>query len=171
MRMKRTLVVTAVLVLAACASPAATTATTGSSTDTVTDLATLTQEWGCGHGFYVGNPEQTSALRLQFSGDELTEREIDLPSPDWSVVLVHGTNLFSNWCDDVIEANEPTPVEHESLGVVAGHLSILGEIPEPFSGGTLVVEATGLEVELADGATAPLGDITITNPSWGFFAG
>jgi len=171
--MKSVILASSILVaLASCGPPEAATSTTVEPGHTaVADLDTLTEEWGCGNGFYVGNPGQTSALRLQFTGNELTETEIDLPDPAWSGQLIHGTNLYANWCDDVIEANEPTPMEHETITIVGGHLSIVGEIPEPFAGGTLVVEATDLEVALPDGTTAVLGDITITNRAWGVFAG
>lgn len=171
--MKRVILTASILIaFTACGSPEAVTSTSVEpASSSVPDLATLTEEWGCGNGFYVGNPGQTSALRLQFTGDELTETEIDLPDPAWSAVLIHGTNLYANWCDDVIEANEPTPREHETISIAGGHLSIVGEIPEPFTGGTLVVEATDLEVVRPDGTTAVLGDITITNRAWGVFAG
>jgi hypothetical protein len=62
-------------------------------------------------------------------------------------------------------------MEHETITIVGGHLSIVGEIPEPFAGGTLAVEATDLEIALPDGTTSVLGDITITNRAWGVFAG
>jgi hypothetical protein len=171
--MKTVTLATSILVaLAACGSPEPATSTTVEPGQaSLADLATLTEEWGCGHGFYVGNPGQTSALRLQFTGNELTETEIDLPDPAWSGVLIHGTNLYANWCDDVIEANEPTPMELQTITIVGGHLSVVGAIPEPFAGGTLVVGATDLEVALPDGTTAVLGDITITNRAWGVFAG
>lgn len=135
------------------------------------DPTELTEEWGCGYGFWLGNPDQTAALRFAYRGDGPPEVEVELPSADWQATLIQGTDLYSNWCDDVVEAGEPVPVEHWALEVVGGHLSIVGEPPPPFEGGTMELRAVGLVVELPDGSEARLGDVTVVNPSWGFLAG
>lgn len=135
------------------------------------DPAELTEEWGCGHGFWLGNPDQTAALRFAYGGDGPPESEVDLPSADWRVTLIEGIDLYANWCDDVIEAGEPTPVEHQVVEAVGGHLSILGVPPPPFEEGTMELRAVDLVVELPDGSDAPLGEVTVINPSWGLLAG
>ncbi|CAN5891364.1 hypothetical protein BH23ACT5_BH23ACT5_03600 [soil metagenome] len=170
----RPAVVTLALSVAAALSIAACSAVlpaTYSESD-LPDLGALTIEWGCGHGFWASNPPQTVALRFAYQGEGgAPTPEIDLPHPEWEATLVEGTDLFANWCDDVIETDEPVPVEHWNLTVVAGHLSIEGDPGEQFSGGSMSVSATGLKVELVDGTVVDLGDIDISNPMWGFFAG
>lgn len=131
----------------------------------------LTEEWGCGHGFWVGDPEQTQALRFSYRGEGPPKEIVELPHPDWDGVLELGTDLFANWCDDVIETDEPTPVTHWSLEIVSGGLELVGEVPEDYSGGSLAVVASDLGVEMPDGQVVPLGSMEITNPNWGFFAG
>lgn len=135
------------------------------------DPAALTEEWGCGNGFWLGSNDQTVALRMTHTGDGPPPATAALPSPDWDVRLIVGTDLYANWCDDVIEADEPTPVEHWVLPVVGGRITVLGEAPEPFSGGELGFTADALMVELPDGTTVPWGDFSGRNPNWGFFAG
>jgi hypothetical protein len=163
----RTTVAAFAFVLAACSAvlPA------GYSESDLPDLDELTLEWGCGHGFWVSDEDQTVALKFAYNGQGEPEREVDLPHPHWDVSLVEGTDLFSNWCDDVIEPDEPVAVEHWNMPVVGGHLSIDGEVGEPFSGGEMSVWARDLRVELIGGEVVPLGDIRIINPMWGFFAG
>lgn len=144
------------------------------STDSPTvvpPLETLTTEWGCGHGFWVSNAEQTAALHISYLGDGEPEREAALPHDDWEVVLLVGRDLHANWCDDVIERHEPTPVETGRFPVSAGELRLVGEVPADFSGGELTVEAIDLQVTMPDGTTAEWGSTTITNPMWGLFAG
>lgn len=141
------------------------------SADDLPELSTLDETWGCGWGFWAGTADQTVALRFSYNGESEPDTEIELPDPEWSATLIEGTDLYANWCDDVIEENEPTPVEHWSLPITGGTLTIDGAIPAPFEGGQLSVHATDLVVELPDGTTAPLGSTTITNQSWGFFAG
>jgi hypothetical protein len=162
--MRPTILLVVALALIACGAPPA-------GGPPATDLSSLTEEWPCGFGFFAGNPAETTALRIYLDGSEVTETEIDLPHPDWSAVLVHGTNVYANWCDDVVTPAEPTPVEHESLTIIGGHLSIVGDVPEPFGGGELTVAATDLMVELGDGTHQELGSIEITNPMFGFMAG
>lgn len=135
------------------------------------DPTVLTVEWGCGHGFWLGSSDQTVALQLAYTGDGPPPATTELPSPDWDVRLIVGSDLYANWCDDVIEADEPTPIEHWVLPVTGGRITVLGEAPAPFSGGELGFTADDLVVELPDGATAPWGDFSGRNPTWGFFAG
>jgi hypothetical protein len=141
------------------------------SADDLPDPASLSEEWGCGTGFWASDPGETVALRLAYQGEGQPDAEVQLPHADWEAVFVEGSDLYANWCDDVIESDEPTPVEHWELPVVAGTLVLIGEPPEPFTGGELSVRASDLVVELPDGSEAPLGSFEITNPMWGFFAG
>lgn len=151
------------LLLAACG--------TTSGVGDIVDLDSLTETYGCGTGFWVGNPEQTTALRIGYNGEGPPPAQVTLPHPDWRAELVDGRDLYANWCDDVIEPGEPEPRQVRVLPVVSGALEIIGEPPQPFDGGPLSVRATGLAVDVGDGTTHALGDIEIENPSWGFFAG
>lgn len=155
------------LTLAACGSvlPA------GYRASDLPDPARLTEEWGCGQGFWLGDGEQTEALRIQYLGEGPPPQLSQLPSPDWEVRIIEGTDLYANWCDDVIEPDEPSPVEHWNLLVVGGELRVEGEVPEPFSGGELRFSAVDLKVELPDGSVVEWGDVSGANPSWGMMAG
>lgn len=133
--------------------------------------AVLTQEWGCGFGFWLSNADQSVALRLAYTGEGSPPATTQLPSPLWEARLIIGTDLYANWCDDVIEADEPTPVEHWVLPVVGGRIDVEGEAPEPFSGGELTFTADALVVELPDGTQVTWGDVAGRNSSWGFMAG
>ncbi|HEU4894285.1 MAG TPA: hypothetical protein VFT85_00485, partial [Acidimicrobiia bacterium] len=74
----------------------------------------LTEEYGCGYGFYASNPEQTVGLFIEFSDFEAAANG-DVPDTSalddgtWNARLEFGTDLFANWCDDVLEPGEPTP--------------------------------------------------------------
>lgn len=151
------------LLLAACG--------TTSGVGDIADLDSLTETYGCGTGFWVGNPEQTTALRLGYQGDGPPPPEVSLPDPAWRAELIDGRDLYANWCDDVMEPDEPTPQHVRVLPIISGTLEIVGEPPQPFEGGSLSVIATDLVIDVGDGETHELGDIEIENPSWGFFAG
>lgn len=144
---------------------------TTSGVGDIADIDSLTENYGCGTGFWVGNPEQTTALRIGYRGEGPPPGEVSLPDPAWQAELVDGRDLYANWCDDVIEVGEPEPRQVRVLPVIAGRLEIIGEPPQPFEGGVLAVRATDLVVDVGDGETHELGDIEIENPSWGFFAG
>ncbi len=152
-----------VLLLTACG--------TTSGVGDIADIESLTETYGCGTGFWVGNPEQTTALRIAYQGEGPPPAQVTLPDPAWQAELVDGRDLYANWCDDVIEPNEPEPQQARVLPVVSGSLEIIGEPPQPFEGGVLAVRATDLVLDIGDGETHELGDIEIENPSWGFFAG
>jgi hypothetical protein len=165
--MRRLSMLASILVLSACGSVLP-------DSFTAADLpepAVLTQEWGCGFGFWLSNADQSVALRLAYTGEGSPPATTQLPSPLWEARLIIGTDLYANWCDDVIEADEPTPVEHWVLPVVGGRIDVEGEAPEPFSGGELTFTADALVVELPDGAQVTWGDVAGRNSSWGFMAG
>jgi hypothetical protein len=161
--MKRHLALIALLV-AACG-------TTTSGVGDIADLDSLTETYGCGTGFWIGNPEQTTALRISYQGDGPPPASVSLPDPSWQAEMVDGRDLYANWCDDVIEPGEPEPQRVRVLPVVSGDLEIIGDPPAQFEGGSLQLRATDLVVDIGDGETHLLGDIEIENSSWGFFAG
>lgn len=166
-RMRRLILVISVLIVTACG---------GVLPDSFTeadlpDPGVLTEEWGCGFGFWLSDPDQSVALRFAYTGEEPPPTTTELPSPVWEARLIVGTDLYSNWCDDVVEADEPVPVEHWVLPVVGGRLAVEGEPPEPFSGGELRFTAEDLVVALPDGTRVEWGDVAGRNPAWGFMAG
>lgn len=144
---------------------------TTSGVGDIADIDTLTETYGCGHGFWVGNLDQTTALRIGFRGDGPPPATVTLPDPAWQAELIDGRDLYANWCDDVIEEGEPQPQRTRVLPAVSGSLEIIGEPLAPFEGGVLAVRATDLVIDIGNGETHVLGDIEIENPSWGFFAG
>ncbi len=144
---------------------------TTSGVGDIADIATLTETYDCGHGFWAGNADQTTALRFEFRSDGPPPATVTLPDPAWQAELIDGRDLYANWCDDVIEEDEPQPQQIRVLPVISGDLEIVGEPPERFQGGPLTVRATDLVIDIGDGETHELGDIEIENPSWGFFAG
>lgn len=137
-------------------------------------LPELTVSFGCGHGFAAGDVEQRAGLVLTFldfeaatSGDVGTEYV--LPDAAWDVDLVFGSDLFSNWCDDVIEPDEPEVVIDRSYSV-RGNL-VISELPEPGTcgpaTGTLFDASYTNELD----ETVSLGDFDLRNDFWGCFAG
>lgn len=154
-------------------SSVVTTGTTQAPSTRAVATADLTEMWGCGYGFHASNPEQTVALRFTAATSAPpSSRTAELPDPAWEAEVVTGTDLYANWCDDVIEPDEPTPVIDGTFPVVGGTIAVTAPTPNVGCGdaeATAVI--TGLEVRAPDGATLGLGDLTVTNPSWGCFAG
>lgn len=134
-------------------------------------LADLTEPYGCGFGFQIGNPDQTAGLFITSGagfGEPPAVGTVDLATDDsWTARLDLGADLFANWCDDVIEMGEPEPQVDETLEVVAGTL----EFSLDEAGFVATAEVIGLVARDADGVEHALGDITIENPAWGMFAG
>jgi hypothetical protein len=93
-----------------------------------------------------------------------------VPSVIWSGRVHVGTDLFANWCDDVIEPDEPESVVIETWQIVDAGIAIDGT--PPVQGiGALTATVTGVTVESPGGEQVVLGDLTLTNDSWGAFAG
>ena len=161
--MRRSLLfaVAAVLALAACGT-----------SDDIPALDDLTETYGCGHGFWIGNPDQTAALRFAYLEPDGRAVDAELPDPRWSAELLVGTDLYANWCDDVIEPDEPEPRVTARYEIVNGALHVLGEPPsEPFTPGALTLEAVAIAAQIGPDEVVPLGDVTIENHSYGLFAG
>ena len=137
-----------------------------------TDPPELTDAYGCGHGFYLGAPDQSAGLFLISQngfGDEVPAGTHQLPSEAWVSELQFGTDLFANWCDDVMEPGEPEPVTEE-IWLVSGRLEI-SSLPAPGECGPASGSLTGAVARNEAGEEIPLGDIDLTNDSWGCFAG
>ncbi len=133
----------------------------------------LTDDLGCGYGFAVVDKDETTLLGVYGVGDaRKLGRTVSLPDPAWEAEVRVGTHLAANWCNDVIM--EPQAETDETWEIVEGTLEFVGEIP-PVDGASaeqpVRAELTGVVVESPDGEQVELGDLSLTNSSWGFFAG
>jgi hypothetical protein len=141
------------------------------------DLAGLTVAWECGHGFWLGNADQTVAIRFQANDAAgLTNGAVPalttLPDTgeNWSVTLTLGKDLYANWCDDAIEEGEPEPVIEETWDIAAGTIEVVS-VPRANECGPATAWARDLVAAADDGRTVEIGDLLLTNPAWGCFAG
>jgi len=164
------MVVAATLVFAlGCAGPA-------SAPDPVdADLEEM-DAYGCGFGFWLGSAGGDVAVRLAVVDEEAAARgdiprEVELPHDAWEARLVLGRDLYANWCDDVLEPDEPEPVVDEEWPITAGAITLAGPAPEQGCPGELTATLEGLEATAADGTVVDLGGREVTNPHWGCFAG
>jgi hypothetical protein len=142
----------------------------------LTDRVVLSESFGCGYGFHVGNPEQTVGLRVDVSGDRSAALPpvITLPDPGWEAVVVVGEELYANWCNDVIDPSQPQPRIDETWAIVAGTIELVGDPPsvDPQAAARPVTaRLAGLVAERPDGRRVALADLEVTNDSWGMFAG
>ncbi len=134
----------------------------------------LTEEHGCGIGFYLGNGEQTAGLFITFNDFEAAQSG-DVPESSslegdvWRAELQFGSDLFANWCDDVLEPGEPIP-DVEQTWTVMGTIVITG-LPPAGDCGPATARLTSLEAQRDGGETLPLGDLEVENGFWGCFAG
>lgn len=131
----------------------------------------LTQAYGCGHGFYLGDEPQSVGLFIWSDagyGESMHTGTYGLPADGWTAELRFGTDLFANWCDDVVEPGEPEPIVNE-IWEVGGVFELI-ELPAGECGparGTLV-EGTA---RAGDGEEIALGNVELSNETWGCFAG
>lgn len=138
--------------------------------------ASFTEDWNCGYGFWTSNADQTVALLIEFSDvDAAAAGQVppigNVPSVIWSGEVQIGEDLMANWCDDVVEESEPTPVIDETWTVVKGDITVTGEPPVQGCG-PLSGKVSGLVVESPDGETISFVDaVDFENQSWGCFAG
>lgn len=135
---------------------------------------TLSADYGCAWGFAVGSPSQELALMIHFGnypGPDI-EGPFVLPSDGWVAELRVGSDLFSNWCDDIIEENEPTPVIDRRLTIISGLLTIdTRDGTTTWDGTHVTATLTGAAVQSLDGTVVDIGDLDLHNACWGCFAG
>jgi hypothetical protein len=166
---RRTMVAAAVLVIAvACgeAAPAAPPEVQLSEMDS----------YGCGYGFWLGTPEQDVAVVLAVTDHEAASmgdvpERVSIPDDAWDATVLAGRDLFSNWCDDVLEPDEPEAVTREEWEITGGTITLHHPAPELGCQGGLTATLQGLEATRSDGTTVDLGDREVTNETWGCFAG
>lgn len=134
------------------------------------DPSQLTVSHPCGRGFQIGTPDQRAALLLRPSSDEGPQPgQHDLRDGDWRGTVRIGSDLFANWCDDVLEPDEPRSVTLEEWPVVEGTIDVV--LPPDGEWGPATLTGTGLVAERPDGQRVPIGDIVIENSNHGFVAG
>ncbi len=135
-------------------------------------VGALTEAYGCGEGWALSNPGQSVGL-LVFSSGAARIPPPSAPAADdhWVVEVVFGRDLFANWCDDVIEPGEAQADIQRTFTAVAGTVTIVGDLPVADTCPQAVTtEITDLVV--ADGTTRlDVGSLTVTNDSYGCFAG
>ena len=141
------------------------------------DAAALVDDHGCGFGFAKSDATQTLALFIFWTGgyDPLgpdVSAPIVLPADDWDATMTTGTNLFADWCNDVIEVGAPVPAIDETLTLIAGTLTVTSDPTAPACVGDEVTGVlSGAIAEYDDGTTVELDDVTLRNFGWGCFAG
>ena len=129
------------------------------------------EDFGCGHGFTVGTPDSTVRLSVFADGGFG-----DPPSPGsvevgagWTGELVVGTDLFVQWCDDVLEPDEPEVVQDE-VWVVVGTLTwelVEGDGQCPSTAAGMLTDARALTEE----GDVELPAVALRNEAFGCFAG
>lgn len=139
----------------------------------------LTEHLSCGFGFAISDESQETLLSVHHAGGDAPPvgRTVTLPDPAWGAEVRVGSDLAANWCTDVIV--DPQAEVEETWTVVEGTLRFEGEVP-PFGWSESVAddapevvraELMGVVVEAPDGERVELGDLSLSNRSWGFLAG
>jgi hypothetical protein len=78
-----------------------------------------------------------------------------------------GSDLFANWCDDVMEEGEPIPVVDSVWSVVTGTLTVAeADSPNARQG---VLEDVVIESPAGD--RVEIAAIVVTNDGYGLFVG
>jgi hypothetical protein len=146
----------------------------GSGGEESTPTPELTEQYGCGYGFYASNPEQTVGMFIEFSDFEAAH-DGDVPPTaqlddgTWLAELRFGTDLFANWCDDVLEPGEPTPEVGETWQLT-GTIDI-DQLPPAGQGGPASATLSGVEATGPNNDVIAFEDFEIENGFWGSFAG
>ena len=141
------------------------------------DAAALTDDYGCGYGFEKGSADQTLRLSLTwvagFDADaEALSSPVNFPDTAWNATVTTGTDLYANYCDDLILVDEPTPVVSSTWTLVEGTLTIGSDtMPNADEVADVRATLTAAVVESATGDRVDLGDVELHNTCWGCFAG
>lgn len=136
----------------------------------------VTEHHPCGFGFTAATADQHAALLVSPTtgtglGGAPEGGSITLPDPGWNAMLRVGTDLMSNWCDDVLEPDEPTPVWYAEWPVTAGSLQFAPPDGPGCDGAPITADLVNLVVTTTDGTDLSFPELSITNAAWGCFAG
>jgi hypothetical protein len=165
--MRRGLLAVVLFALAACTEDATTSSTM------VFDASEMTVAHGCGHGFHLGDPDQTVGLIVSYIG--YTDTKTAVPDESrlsdglWDAHLDIGSHLFTNWCNDVIDPNAPQRSVDE-VWQVTGTVRIIS-VPELDDCGPAWARLSDVEAHGPDGSVISLGSMVVGNDTWGCFAG
>ncbi len=132
----------------------------------ITDILSevFTHEYGCGYGIWAAAPTQQAAI--MFDVGQTTEPVTYQLADQKLAELRLGHGLMANWCDDVIEPDEPEPEVQEVWKLVGGTIQLVA-----VSQSSARAELRDVIARRPDGSDVVLGDATMTNRSWGVFAG
>ena len=175
MVMRRLLVLLAILGLAggACSDDDGGRTAVSTSTAAPTTVATaldLPDQYACGYGVALGSTDQTVGLFVHVDYENF---EIDRPPTEggaiggdtWVGELEQGTDLFANWCTDLI--TDPQAQVDDTIPVTSGTIELVDVPSDGGCGESATIELR--DVELADGQTVP--DTTVDADGWGCFPG
>lgn len=145
------------------------------SIDDGIDAAVFTDDYGCGFGFQTGNADQTLGVFVTFNEfDAANAGQVppvgNVPSVIWSGEIRVGTDLFANWCNDIVDEDTPVAEVSEVWEIVDAQVTIIGDPPVQ-EVGELTIQLDNLVAEAPDGRTTTIESITIVNEIWGAFAG
>lgn len=166
----------AFVLVAGCSSgakpDAAAPSTTLVPTTTTTPPERLTRHYACGFTIAAGNADQTLGVFLRLANDTGTDPDIPahaaLTGPEWHTTVRTGSDLFANWCTDVIF--EPAAQVSAEVPVTSGAIDVTGDLFQVCSG-TVHADLTGVVAESAEGETIDLGDVSIDAGGWLCFPG
>lgn len=130
------------------------------------------EDWGCAYAFTVGTLDQETRLSLWFDGSPggaAPEPGTSELGGDWTGELVAGTDLFAQWCDDVIGPDEPEVVEVAEWDVEG---TLTWQLEEGGGECPSVASATLTDAAVTtDSGEVPIGDVEFRNEAFGCFAG
>jgi len=129
----------------------------------------FTTDYGCGWEFAIGDEQGNWRLTIAAAVQApIPAGHIDLEQADVVATVTFGADLFSNHCDDVIEAHEPAPRVVTEWPVVAGNF----EMPTYDSSvaGPLTIVLRGAIVQTESG-TILLEPIEMGHDCYGCFPG
>jgi hypothetical protein len=92
-----------------------------------------------------------------------------LDDDTWLAELRFGTDLFANWCDDVLEPGEPTP-EVGEIWPLSGTIEI-NELPPARQSGLASATLSAIEAHGPNNELIAFDLFEIENEFWGAFAG
>lgn len=148
----------------------------GSGTNVPDDpLPELSETYSCQYGFYLGNVSQTVGLFVTYQDYEAAQQgditmTSDIDGDVWKAELQFGSNLFANWCDDVLEADEPRS-EVDMTWDVSGVIEVT-ELDDSGCGrGSARASLSDLIATDSEGETIELPDLQVENEAWGCIPG
>lgn len=130
------------------------------------------RDWACGHAFTVGTPDQAVRLSLWFDGSPtraVPEPGTEELGGDWTGELVAGSDLFAQWCDDVVTPDEPEVVEAATWEVDG---TLTWELEDGDGQCPSVATATLTDASVTvDEEAVPTADVEFRNEYFGCVAG